>query len=126
MAKDKNKQTGPAGDSLDRDTSIDATSQSESDSELDIHALLRKYMPDYETEDTEPTGSVLRQLKQSESTPADKEIKNAADSEKKPKTTDVSKKILTNPSEDAPNTDAAEYDFTDDLPVVQSTDAYQL
>lgn len=126
MAKDKNKQTGSAGDSIDRDTSIDATSQSESDSELDIHALLRKYMPDYETEDTEPTGSVLRQLKQSESTPADKETKNAADSEKKTKTTDLSKKILTNPSEDAPNTDAAEYDFTDDLPVVQSTDAYEL
>ena len=131
MAKDKNKQTRDAansagGGSLDRDTSIDATSQNESDSELDIHALLRKYMPDYETEDTEPTGGVLRQLKQSESTRADKDEKNAAAMGEALKGTDAPEKIPAKPIQSMSAADAAEYDFTDELPAVQSTDAYDL
>ena len=52
MAKDKNRgDAARAGNPKERDTSIDATSGAESDSELDIHALLRKYMPDYDADD---------------------------------------------------------------------------
>ena len=119
MAKDKNK-TAREPDSVERDTSIDATSQSESDSELDIHALLRKYMPDYDTEDPEPTGGVLRQLKHTEDEkPAPEESAITADTAE-PRTAGAPVKPV------EPAEDEAEYDFTDEIGTVPSEESYDL
>jgi len=76
MAKDKQQNNQTGGQSLGRNSkkeqaqekvpSIDVSSGSvtdgASDSELDIHALLRKYMPDYEKE--EESDSLLMQSNQ--------------------------------------------------------------
>ena len=90
MAKDK-KQKRPVGDiqntgrddakktarSQDIDVSSGSLEGKESDSELDIQALLRKYMPEYDSEEEEPESEgagVLSRLKRSAEDMSDEEV----------------------------------------------------
>lgn len=124
MAKDKNRgepvRANSAKDEA-REKSIDATSGSESDSELDIHALLRKYMPDYDSDDTDEdsSGGILQQLKQSrDSNGSTDTAQPTADSTAED--TSVSSPAFDLDSAFQPSTDkkytkagdAAEYEFT--------------
>lgn len=124
MAKDKNRgDAARTRNQKERDTSIDATSGTESDSELDIHALLRKYMPDYDADDldskdnaadkadtdnnpgAEPSGSILKKLRSGEN-----------DGVENPK----------NEIEGLSDLDASEYEFTEDIDSIPSEGAYVL
>ena len=137
MAKDKNRgETARAGNPKDRDTSIDATSGTESDSELDIHALLRKYMPDYDTDDpdsndkesADTSGGILKKIRSTDAVEANNENNDAGD------LLDLDAALTTAPAKAdssgqmAPkqNPDAAEYEFTDDIAAVPSEDGYAL
>lgn len=137
MAKDKNRgETARAGNPKDRDTSIDATSGTESDSELDIHALLRKYMPDYDTDDpdsndkesADTSGGILKKIRSTDAVEANNENNDAGD------LLDLDAAFTTAPAKAdssgqmAPkqNPDAAEYEFTDDIAAVPSEDGYAL
>ncbi len=57
MAKDNKKDRNPAASKQEKSRDIDVSSanlgEKESDSELDIQALLRKYMPDFDKDETE-------------------------------------------------------------------------
>ena len=138
MAKDKNRgETARAGNPKDRDTSIDATSGTESDSELDIHALLRKYMPDYDTDDpdsndkesADTSGSILKKIRSTDAVEADNEKNDAGDLLDLDAAFTAAPAKADSSGQMAPkqNPDAAEYEFTDDdIAAVPSEDGYAL
>lgn len=138
MAKDKNRgETARAGNPKDRDTSIDATSGTESDSELDIHALLRKYMPDYDTDDpdsndkesADTSGSILKKIRSTDAVEADNENNDAGDLLDLDAAFTAAPAKADSSGQMAPkqNPDAAEYEFTDDdIAAVPSEDGYAL
>ncbi len=137
MAKDKNRgETARAGNPKDRDTSIDATSGTESDSELDIHALLRKYMPDYDTDDpdsndkesADTSGSILKKIRSTDAVEADNENNDAGDLLDLDAAFTAAPAKADSSGQMAPkqNSDAAEYEFTDDIAAVPSEDGYAL
>lgn len=138
MAKDKNRgETARAGNPKDRDTSIDATSGTESDSELDIHALLRKYMPDYDTDDpdsndkesADTSGSILKKIRSTDAVEADNENNDAGDLLDLDAAFTAAPAKADSSGQTAPkqNPDAAEYEFTDDdIATVPSEDGYAL
>lgn len=113
MAKDKKQDRYGAADpkkdprATDIDVSADSLETGESDSELDIQALLRKYMPDYDREPEvqepdEPT--VAEPLPKAEDPLAGFAGLDAAFS---PATPEI---------DDAADSSAAEFDFTDNIP----------
>lgn len=138
MAKDKNRgETARAGNPKDRDTSIDATSGTESDSELDIHALLRKYMPDYDTDDpdsndkesADTSGSILKKIRSTDAVEANNEKNDAGDLLDLDAAFTAAPAKADSSGQMAPkqNPDAAEYEFTDDdIAAVPSEDGYAL
>ena len=138
MAKDKNRgETARAGNPKDRDTSIDATSGTESDSELDIHALLRKYMPDYDTDDpdsndkesADTSGGILKKIRSTDAVEADNENNDAGDLLDLDAAFTAAPAKADSSGQMAPkqNPDAAEYEFTDDdIAAVPSEDGYAL
>lgn len=137
MAKDKNiGETARAGNPKDRDTSIDATSGTESDSELDIHALLRKYMPDYDTDDpdsndkesADTSGGILKKIRSTDAVEADNENNDAGDLLDLDAAFTAAPAKADSSGQMAPkqNPDAAEYEFTDDIAAVPSEDGYAL
>ena len=138
MAKDKNRgETARAGNPKDRDTSIDATSGTESDSELDIHALLRKYMPDYDTDDpdsndkesADTSGSILKKIRSTDAVEANNEKNDAGDLLDLDAAFTAAQAKADSSGQMAPkqNPDAAEYEFTDDdIAAVPSEDGYAL
>ena len=137
MAKDKNRgETARAGNPKDRDTSIDATSGTESDSELDIHALLRKYMPDYDTDDpdsndkesADTSGGILKKIRSTDAVEADNENNDAGDLLDLDAAFTAASAKADSSGQMAPkqNPDAAEYEFTDDIAAVPSEDGYAL
>ena len=138
MAKDKNRgETARAGNPKDRDTSIDATSGTESDSELDIHALLRKYMPDYDTDDpdsndkesADTSGSILKKIRSTDAVEANNEKNDAGDLLDLDAAFTAAPAKADSSGQMAPkqNPDAAEYEFTDDdIATVPSEDGYAL
>ena len=138
MAKDKNRgETARAGNPKDRDTSIDATSGTESDSELDIHALLRKYMPDYDTDDpdsndkesADTSGSILKKIRSTDAVEANNEKNDAGDLLDLDAAFTAAPAKADSSGQTAPkqNPDAAEYEFTDDdIATVPSEDGYAL
>lgn len=137
MAKDKNRgETARAGNPKDRDTSIDATSGTESDSELDIHALLRKYMPDYDTDDpgsndkesADTSGSILKKIRSTDAVEADNEKNDAGDLLDLDAAFTAAPAKADSSGQMAPkqNPDAAEYEFADDIAAVPSEDGYAL
>ncbi len=137
MAKDKNRgEMARAGNPKDRDTSIDATSGTESDSELDIHALLRKYMPDYDTDDpdsndkesADTSGGILKKIRSTDAVEADNENNDAGDLLDLDAAFTAAPAKADSSGQMAPkqNPDAAEYEFTDDIAAVPSEDGYAL
>ena len=138
MAKDKNRgETARAGNPKDRDTSIDATSGTESDSELDIHALLRKYMPDYDTDDpdsndkesADTSGGILKKIRSTDAVEANNEKNDAGDLLDLDAAFTAAPAKADSSGQMAPkqNPDAAEYEFTDDdIAAVPSEDGYAL
>lgn len=137
MAKDKNRgETARAGNPKDRDTSIDATSGTESDSELDIHALLRKYMPDYDTDDpdsndkesADTSGGILKKIRSTDAVEANNENNDAGDLLDLDAAFTAAPAKADSSGQMAPkqNPDAAEYEFTDDIAAVPSEDGYAL
>lgn len=155
MAKDKNRgDAARAGNPKERDTSIDATSGAESDSELDIHALLRKYMPDYDADDldsndnaddkidnsavdkadsgdkagTDTSGSILKRLRSTEEENADN-ADNGADGLPDLDaafTAAPAKADGTDKKAAKQSPDAAEYEFTNNITSVSTEDGYAL
>lgn len=137
MAKDKNRgETARAGNPKDRDTSIDATSGTESDSELDIHALLRKYMPDYDTDDpdsndkesADTSSGILKKIRSTDAVEANNENNDAGDLLDLDAAFTAAPAKADSSGQMAPkqNPDAAEYEFTDDIAAVPSEDGYAL
>ncbi len=63
MAKDNKKDRNPAASKQEKSRDIDVSSanlgEKDSDSELDIQALLRKYMPEFDKDETEPAKNSL-------------------------------------------------------------------
>ncbi len=147
MAKDKNRgDAAHAGDPKERDTSIDATSGTESDSELDIHALLRKYMPDYDAEEQESNDIPALKIDNAEN-PATvddvdhsdsilQKLRNASADKTETEADglpDLDAAFTAAPDKKTPkqNPDAGEFEFTDDsfaekIAAVSSEDPYVL
>ena len=137
MAKDKKQdrnlaETQKAGRNGEKKTpkpqDIDVRSGSleemESDSELDIQALLRKYMPDYDKEEqteepAEAQGSVLSKLKNSaDFVLDDKELEDFEMPEEEPEPEAVPgfSGLDAAFSSEMPDKALGEFDFTDDIP----------
>jgi len=111
----------------DIDVSSESLEEVESDSDLDIQALLRKYMPDYDKEDDEPaetpaeaSGGVLSKLKNSaDFVLDDKELDDfelpeddEPAAEEVPGFAGLDAAFSSDVSEGGPG----EFDFTDDIP----------
>lgn len=133
MAKDKKQDRYGAGGAdpkkdphaTDIDVSADSLETGESDSELDIQALLRKYMPDYDREPMETARQKPDEVAEAESSEAEASSDTAEDplagfagldaafSTASPDEVDLP---TADSFDEATDSSAAEFDFTDNIP----------